>query len=153
EGDVTTPESAVGLAAIPVVSLFGGNRDSPFQINLPLFQISAQHEELAQRVENHGQLSAGAVNVVSDRKSPLESFLSAIPLAGEHQIDAEVVVSLGSAGSVIGPFVIADSLFQVTNAFVGALQKPAGAGHVGVDTAEDVTGGMITDELDREAEI
>jgi len=67
-------------------------------------------------------------------------------LADQDQVDTQIVVAVGRVFFVISAFLIGDRLFKVVDAFLRSLQKPAGTGHVRVCPAQNVCGGMISNE-------
>src|SRR6266851_5739332 len=87
--------------------------------------------------------------LAGDRQRAFERFLRAIPLANQDQIHSQVVVAVGGVILVVSSLVITDRLFQKANAFLRPFQKPASAGHVAVNLAEQEGGRMIADELQR----
>src|SRR5207342_1848118 len=43
--------------------------------------------------------------------------------------------------------VVSNCFFKIANAFLGTFEKPTGAGHVGVDSSQAITGWMVADEF------
>src|SRR5438876_7486691 len=91
--------------------------------------------------------------LAGDRQRACERFLRAIPLANQDQVHSQVVVAIGGVILVVSSLVITDRLFEKANAFLRSFHKPASAGHVAVNLAEQEGGRMIADELQRLAKV
>src|SRR2546423_12757906 len=73
--------------------------------------------------------------------------MRAIPLADEHEVDAEVVEAGRGVVLVLGGLVVGDGLLQSAYAVVRALEKPVGPCDVVVNPAEEGRRGPVADKL------
>ena len=122
--------------------------DRPLQVGARALKVAAVHPQFAERVEDHRGGRGVLVNLHGEFERAAECRVRAVPLADEHEGDAEVVEAAGGVVLVLGRLVVGDGLLQRADAVVRALEEPVLPGDVVVNLAEHVGRGAVADELD-----
>ena len=137
-----------GLRQIPLLAAACAGLDRPLQMLARLRQVAAQHPQLAERVEDDRGRARVLVQLHDEFERALQSRLRAIPVAGHHEVDAEVVVGVDGVVFVLGALVVGDGLLQRADALVRALEPPVSSRRVGVNPPEHEGRWALADELD-----
>src|SRR5207249_66394 len=143
--DQGSGQRAQGLALVPLISDFASHSDGLLQMLARFGKITAQQFELSERIEGHRNVLFALIRSAEQAEGTLECFFGAIPLPGNHQICAEIVMRHRREHRVFSGLVIVDRAFEIANAFLRPLEEVADAGHVRVDLAKEESRRVIAD--------
>jgi hypothetical protein len=101
---------AHGLRFVPLAFAFAGEVDRLLEKSLRVVEISMKDLQLAERVEDAGDVNVVLVDREVERT--LDDRLGARPLAGQYEINAEVVVRDYRIEYVLGLVEKTDRLFK-----------------------------------------